>query len=200
MAVPVFSTGEVLTAAAMNAVGMWRVTGCTVTSAGGTAATASNGIITMGAGNTRVNIANAFSANFDNYLITVNSLTGSTTGAALYFGCLTTAGAVNASNWVGNTVYVVTGTTGAFQNAADTNSASVGAGGIYQDGAGATNFTVNAPFLTQRTSLNYNGADEDYFRVGAAVLKNATSYSGFFLEPNAGTMSSGVVRVYGFNK
>ncbi len=45
---PVFAAGDVLGAADMNAVGLWRVTTCTVSSAGGTAATASNGVITIG--------------------------------------------------------------------------------------------------------------------------------------------------------
>lgn len=69
MGYPSFNAGDVLTAADMNAVGLWRITNCTVTSVGGTAATASNGVITTGNGNTSVTVSNAFSADFRNYRI-----------------------------------------------------------------------------------------------------------------------------------
>ncbi len=97
MPVPDFSPGEILTASAMDSIGLWRVTTCTVSSAGGTAATASNGVITIGTGNTSVTVNNAFSADYDNYKIIVSgasattnvnvamTLNGGTTG---YFGCL----------------------------------------------------------------------------------------------------------------
>ena len=72
MGYPLFTTGDVLTASDMNAVGLWRVTNCTVTSVGGTAATASNGVITIGTGNTSVTVNNAFSSDYLNYKVIIN--------------------------------------------------------------------------------------------------------------------------------
>lgn len=52
-----------------NPPGLELVTGCTVTSSGGTAATVSNGVVTTGNGNTSVTISNAFSSSYKNYRI-----------------------------------------------------------------------------------------------------------------------------------
>jgi hypothetical protein len=103
---PTFSVGQFNTAAYMNAIGLWRVTTCTVSSTGGTAATASNGVITIGAGNTSVTVVNAFSADFDNYLVAVSAW-GTVAGAALYAGVKTAAGVQNGANWKGNALYLV---------------------------------------------------------------------------------------------
>ena len=53
MTYPVFTTGEILRAADMNAVGLWKITTVTMT-------------------NSLTNIANCFSSNYENYLVTIN--------------------------------------------------------------------------------------------------------------------------------
>ncbi len=196
---PIFSVGQTLTSAQMSAVGLWRITGCTVSSTGGTAATASNGVITMGAGNTSVTIVNAFNADFDDYLIAVSAW-GTIAGAALYAGVKTAAGVQNGANWKGNALYVSTGTSGAFSNGFDNNTTSTAIGFLSVTNGAAYVFNINSPYLTQRTTINFNNADADYWRVGASVLQDNVSYPSIIIAPNAGTISGGTVRVYGYTK
>lgn len=195
MPVPVFSTGEVLTAANMNAVGLWRVTGCTVTSAGGTAATASNGVITVGSGNTSVTVNNAFSTDYDNYLIFWNGGTMSNdTAMKLRLGTTNT-------NYFGTLVYTpnYTGTTIAAisDNAADFFT-YIGGGNTNQAQAQvtllgpntATRTFINAPHISYGTVIgSYSG-----------YQTSTTQFTSFRFEPFSGTMSSGTIRVYGYRK
>lgn len=80
---PDFTAGGILTAAQMNAVGLWRVTNCTVTSVGGTAATASNGVVTIGNGNTSITVNNAFSADYTNYRLIFDNIDTTLTAGSL---------------------------------------------------------------------------------------------------------------------
>lgn len=193
---PTFTVGQVLTAAQMNAVGMWRITTCTASSVGGTAATASNGVITVGTGNSSVTIQNAFSADFDNYLVTINGMLSTTAGAALYLRCVTSAGVGNTANWKGNAAFVVSGAGGAFNNGFDNNTLSTACASI-DDNPSSAHFNINGPFLAQRTGLSFNSTDSNYFRMGSSILDTAVSYTGFELAMNVGNMSGGKIRVYG---
>ena len=194
MPVPVFTSGEILTAANMNAVGLWRVTGCTVTSVGGTAATASNGVITVGTGNTSVTVSNTFSSNFENYRIIYNGGSSSVeqalgmrlgaSAAGYYGGVMTVAFSTGA----------VTG--GPVNNAAQWTFAGAGSttgNGIILD--------VLRPFEADETMIsgayNYPGA------AGAGSFSgyhnSAVSYSSFVIVPGAGSITGGTIRVYGYN-
>lgn len=177
---PTFVTGQVLTAAQMNTIGLFLIKTQTV----GTAVPS-------------VTVTNAFSADYDNYLISINGMLSSIAGAALYFQCITSGGAANAANWKGNAMYVATGTGGAFNNGFDNNTVSTACASI-DDNPSSANFTVLAPYLTQRTSLHFNSTDTNYLRMGSSILDNATSYPSFLLAPNVGTITGGTIRVYGY--
>lgn len=196
MAVPVFSTGEVLTAAAMNAVGLWRVTGCTVSSVGGTAATASNGVVTLGNGNTSVTISNAFSNDFSAYIIRVENLQiSAASGFPLVIG-----NAVGGYYWSGVVAQYSTGTvSGEFGN-----NATVFASGAVADNSGvsSTEIKVTQPFATKRTTYTAQGVDS---RVGGSgtrsysgFLDNTNSYTSFGFSTTAGSVVTGTIRVYGY--
>lgn len=177
---PVFSVGQYNTAAYMNAVGLWLVKTQTV-----------------GTNVASVTVTNAFSADYDNYLITINGMLTTVATAALYFQCITAGGAANAANWKGNAIYVATGTGGAFSNGFDNNTNSTACASI-DDNSSSADFTVLGPYLTQRTSLNFNSTDSNYFRMGSSILDNATSYPSFLLAANAGNLTGGTIRVYGY--
>ncbi len=81
---PDFTVGQVLTAAQMNSIGLFRVTTCTVSSVGGTAATVSNGVVTIGTGNTSVTVNNAFSSDYQSYRIFIENLDTSGTASHLF--------------------------------------------------------------------------------------------------------------------
>ena len=180
MTYPVFSNGDALPASDLNAIGLWLVKTQTV-----------------GSGVSSVTVSNVFSATYDSYRIVYTGFTGSVSGAAMLIRCVTSGGADNASNWKGNAFYIVTGAAGGLSNSNYTNGASADCSGI-DTVVTSCSFDITGPFLTQRTQVNYNNADNAYWRVSASMLDNATSYTGFKLLTNAGTLTGGTIRVYGY--
>lgn len=189
---PDFTTGSVLTAAQMNAVGLWRITGCTVSSAGGTAATASDGVITFGAGNTSVTISNAFSADYANYLILIDYAYAGTGNPSM----LMTMGATATGYYGVNAYYAY--------DASGDGTAKRNAGVDWPIGyVGANNFsaavTVYAPQRAVRTSVSSTYAGDLYYGTFNGMLANTTQYTSFTLAPSSSSFTTGTVRVYGYN-
>jgi hypothetical protein len=177
---------------AQNPDGLELITTCTVTSAGGTAATASGGVVTIGAGNTSFTVDNAFSANYDNYKIVVAGGTSSTQDS-LKFEIGGSAGSYYGtflySNYTTNT-----------PNAAGINN---GSSFLYAGGTNIhqviMNLEVQSPFLAKHTyiqalSVIYQNA------YGHAVCDHevASSYTSFKITPASGTITGGTLRVYGY--
>jgi hypothetical protein len=178
MPVPDFSPGEVLTAAAMDSIGLWLVKTQTI----GTAVAS-------------VTVTDAFSADFDNYKIIISGGVGSTGGATLnmtlgatatgyYFGAIAmNFGVASLSSLNGN------------------NITSWSRAGI------ANTITLNgeielfSPNLAKRT--HYNGRYLQSVTTGNAVvsgglLDDATQYTAFTLTAASGTITGGTIRVYGY--
>lgn len=199
MPVPVFSTGEVLTAAAMNAVGLWRVTSCTVSSVGGTAATASNGVVTIGTGNSSVTVSNAFSSSFDNYKILIDVTSNSVSNDSCGIRLRTSGGVDAQTDYIYGFIYV-NPSTGAV------NGAGSAAGNRYDyavnmltTNGGATTLEVLSPFLSKRTKFGNFSPRGDLPGSTSGFHNLANSYAGFTLLPGVGTITSGTIRVYGYN-
>ena len=195
MPVPDFSPGEILTAAAMDSIGLWRVTGCTVSSAGGTAATASNGVITVGTGNTSVTVSAAFSSAFDNYKIIYSGGVSSAavTNISLKLGA-------SATGYYSSTFFAaVTATT--VSNAGVNNGAVWTYGGLATTTSTSMDFDLLNPFLA-KTTIFANGTYTDTATFGTTngVHSVATSYTEFTIAPGSGTLTGGTIRVYGYNK
>lgn len=195
MTFPSFASGEVLTANDMNAVGLWRVTGCTVTSAGGTAATASNGVITIGAGNTSVTVNNAFSTDYDNYRIVIAGGVSSVAAGA----CNLTLGAAATGYYrAGAFMAFASGAVTGFNNANDTS---------WRGAVEASTSMIDAvidllnPFATKNTILSSHttaARTDGYSLFMGGYLANTTSYSAFTLTASAGNLTGGTIRVYGY--
>ena len=193
MTYPSFSAGDVLTASDMNAVGLWRITGCTVTSSGGTAATASNGVISFGAGNTSVTVSSAFSASYSNYLILIDYAYVASGNPAMYLKMGTTA-----ANYYGVTAYYA-------YDASGDGTAKRNAGTEWNVGyIGANNYsaaiTVYAPQRNVRTSMSATHAGDLYYGTSNGMLADTTQYTSFNLAPASSSFTAGTVRVYGYNK
>lgn len=195
MPVPDFSPGEILTAAAVDAIGLWRVTTCTVTSVGGTAATASNGVITVGTNNTSITVNNAFSSDYDNYRIIYSGGAGSTDiTLSLKLGSSTTGyySIVNYATYAAATTGL---------SAGDNNAAQW----TYIGYAG-TNYTQIAtdligPNLAKWTT--YGNASWAGTTIGGdsnGVHQVATAYTSFTVGVNTGNLTGGQIRVYGYRK
>jgi hypothetical protein len=187
---PDFTAGAILTAAQMNAIGVFRITTCTVTSAGGTSATASNGVITVGAGNTSITVDNAFSADYDVYRVVYSGGVGSTTAdLGLRLGAATT-------NYAYQLLF------GAYANVAQA-SGGTGADKFPVVGGGSSSIAtldanILSPFdatkFTTISSIINSGSGAGPF---TGQHRTAASYSGFTIIPSAGNLTGGKIRVYG---
>jgi hypothetical protein len=193
MGYPDFVSGDVLNASDMNAVGLWRVTGCTVTSAGGTAATASNGVITIGTNNTSVTVNNAFSADYDNYRIIISGSVASGASDASF-----QLGGITGSNYqtMGYFMTPGTATLNAFAPALQTSWLL----GSINATRWAHEFDVISPFLSQQKfMLNMAGSSTTGYYNFSGLCTSTASATGFTITPNGGTnITGGKIRVYGY--
>ena len=175
---PTFSSGAVLTAAQMNGVGLWLVKSQAV----GASAVPD------------VTVTNAFSADYDNYLILMS---GGTSSAACSIG-IEIGGAVN--NYYGFMNYGSASTStplGAGRN----SSALMNWVGGSQGASQSVHVSVQVinPFKALYTKF-LNGAYQNGNDYGTMQGEHrvATSYTSFKLVPDTGTISNGTVFVYGY--
>ena len=178
MPVPDFSPGEVLTAAAMDSIGLWLVKTDTITS-----------------GSSK-EITGAFSANFENYKIVISNLETSSTANSILFriGTLATA------------TYYWTGVQVNFSNVVSGNSQAGGTSmqtgiiGITGDKTGGT-IEIQMPFLTSKTTIQASGTDPrttGAMRSSIGFVDNTTSYTSFSIVCGVGTFVSCNIAVYGY--
>ena len=171
---PDFTAGQVLTAAQMNAIGLWHISRTTI-----------------GSAVSSVTVSNAFSADYDSYKIIVAGGAGST-GADLDVTLgATTTGYYQAALYV---VYAA----GTAQANAATNAANWDAGRM-DTTALTMNMEIHSPFLTEYTTFesSWSRANDAMGKVGG-YLNNTTSYTAFTITTSTGTMTGGTIDVYGF--
>jgi hypothetical protein len=171
---PTFSSGAVLTAAQMNSVGLWLVK-----------------TQTIGSAVSSVSVTGAFSADYDNYLITVSGGVGSTgTFFKMTLGASVT-GYYQARNGI---VY----STGGRSDGTDNNAAAWTAVGSVSTNGLSMYLSINNPFLAKYTqqSANYFTATQATIQAGEHQV--ATSYSSFTIAPFSGTVTGGTIAVYGY--
>jgi hypothetical protein len=194
MPVPIFTAGEVLTAANMNRVGLWDISAITVSSAGGTAATVTNGVVTVGAGNTSVTISSAFSADFANYRILINNIDFSADGESL----LMSLGGVTGNVYKRNMQFVT------FSASGFTGTGTATGGEFIVGFGGATDNTnavidVYGPQIAKQTGLTAQNSSQTYFTVSGGMCTSTVQSTAFTISCGSGTMTGGQIRVYGYN-
>jgi hypothetical protein len=175
MPVPDFSPGEVLTAAAMDSIGLWLVKTQTV-----------------GTGVPSVTVTGAFSADYDNYYVTwTGGAQSADTNVALQLGS-TNTGYYGAFLYGINTVN--TPFAAAVLNAA---SFTFFAGGNSDGSQGSA--TIYGPNLAKKT---YMDADINGYSTVSGHFNGRedsnTQHTSFTLIPNSGTLTGGTIRVYGY--
>ena len=185
MPVPDFSPGEVLTAAAMDSIGLWKV-------AKGTATTG-----------TLLSIANCFTADYDAYRVVLSDCRIS--GAVTVDVRLRNSGGQITTNyaWVYvNSSYVTTSTYNQ-QGATGSSTFSV-LGGVGDPTASGTVFDVISPFASaNRTTVIGSRTDA---RTGGAVghysgFHNvAESITGIDFLIGSGTITNLTATIYGYRK
>jgi hypothetical protein len=179
MPVPDFSPGEVLTAAAMDSIGLWLVKTQTIAS-----------------GVSTVTVTGAFSADYENYLIILdNVVISSASGFPFTLGATATG-----YYWAGTTVFYSSGST----TTEFGSNATVFASGVVTDSTGPSGaqITLYRPFSATKTNYNAHGSDSRIAGAGvrtySGVLNNTTSYTSLTFATTAGTVTSGTIRVYGY--
>jgi hypothetical protein len=177
MPVPDFSPGEVLTAAAMDSIGLWLVK-----------------TVTIGVGATTVPVTNCFSSDYNNYRIVINGGTATSNGSLLvqlngatgttyqHFGYY---GSFGVNSLIPYAPPLGTSWTDALI------SSTVGYGGTVDI------FGPNLAQPTYATAWSTSGATAYNF---ALQETSSAQHTGFTLAPlNVGvTLTGGTIRVYGY--
>jgi hypothetical protein len=177
MPVPDFSPGEVLTAAAMDSIGLWLV---------------KKQAISASPNVTSVTVSNAFSADYISYKI-------------LYLGGVSAAGntftfqlaGATGSNYDTQLVYSGYGS-GGTAGAGQSNAGIWTYAGINSAQGNCVDIDIYQPFLARHTyfTSNFWALDSGTGRA-QGVHKLATSYTGFTLGSGTG-FNSGQILVYGY--
>jgi hypothetical protein len=186
MTFPTFSSGEVLRAQDMNAVGMWRVGG---TSFASTAA---------------VVVDNVFTSDYRNYRVVVDSV-GVSTGNTCRLTYLNSSGVEQTSGYFSGLYWFDYATPSATVNV-------VGGSGFItvmylpsnNQPGGSSSFDITTPNITtEGTHLtgNHAGVNAGVAFAGGFVVgtfQNTTAMRGFMLRSALGTNMTGSVSVYGY--
>jgi hypothetical protein len=181
MAIKTFTTGEVLTASDTNTY------------------LANSGLVyikqqTVGSAVSSVAVSSAFSTDYDNYKIIWSGGTQSAdTNLMLKLG-------TTASGYYGAYVYATYAGGGPLV-AGDNNATQFTfAGGGASNSAGL-NVDILNPFSSFRTRMSaFNIVYSTICGTYSGVLADTTSYTAFTLQPSSGTLTGGVVYVYGYRK
>ena len=176
---------------AQNPDGLALITTCTVTSAGGTAATSSSGVVTIGTSNTSVTLVNAFSTTYDNYKIVISGVSFNTASGFYY---------IKFNNSTGSTYSY---TDNAIENSSGYSYYAFGRAvstGILMAqsptaGVGSAVIEIVNPFLATRTTSSSQYSTTDIGSTSIGIDTNAVSQTGFII---SGNFTGGKIRVYGY--
>ena len=178
---PTFVTGQVLTAAQMNTIGMHLIKSQSVS-----------------AGVSSVSVNDVFSADYDRYRIHFK-LNGSSAGSYAHFRLRVAGADLTGSNYYRMGTYAVFSGAWAAYNAGPTTSFQI-VGQWGSSTASTCIMEIVDPYLTARTGwfaqTNDVGGGAGYFQQGLADV--TTSYTGFTCYPNGGTFNAGSIKVYGY--
>jgi hypothetical protein len=178
MSYPSFSVGEVLTAADMNAVGLWLVKTQTIT--------------TTAPLPTAVTVSDVFSSTYANYRIVYNGITTSGTNSLN----LTLNGSTGSTYNDGGSYIAVGAAAVVVESAASRANIRVGIVEASQTLSGW--FDIFGPNISGRTWVNGGSMTAGYFNWRQGVDTNSASHVSFTLTAAAGTLSGGTIRVYGY--
>jgi hypothetical protein len=186
MPVPDFSPGEVLTAAAMDSIGMWKTASVSATSG------------------SLVDVANCFSSDYDSYKIVISDFRANTVVGADVQLLLNGVPVTTGYYWMYvNGTYSTTSTYNQ-QGAANSNifsSVAICAGAS----AGGGSFELYNPNLPTFTTMNMTRIDPRVAPTGSGgsgmgYLANSTQYNGVRILATGATITSLKVVVYGYRK
>jgi hypothetical protein len=173
---PDFTAGTALAAASLNKIGLWEVTS-----------------VTAGTGVSSVVVSNCFSSDYNNYKIIVAGGTSSTgANLGMTFGS-------TATGYYSSIVYTLFATS-VVGGIGSNNAANFPYAGIARTNWSHMDLDVFNPFAAQRTTIGGPFINIDATGSVGGFVDNTTSYTGFTLTPNSGTLTGQVITVYGYGK
>ena len=147
---------------------------------------------TIGSAVSSVTVSGAFSATYENYLVTING--GSASGTTYL---KMTLGSTTANYYYGVSGYTYAGvnSSSAGNNVAFMFGGSAHSGGLHgQIGIYGPQLADETVFTIAISEITTSGVAY----AGGGFLNNTTQYTAFTLTPNAGTITGGTIRVYGY--
>lgn len=195
MPVPDFAPGEVLTAAAMDRVGLWRVV---PTSVSGTGATLSGSDVVVASGGTDFTVNGIFSSSFRNYKLIINDFkSGAATDLEISLGTAKTGTSHLFGQVICNTAGTVFGSGGggsAAWRVAVSRGTTVSVGAMVD---------ILSPFDAIETTMLAQSIDSDAGGISRSTNgyhSGNTSFTSLFFSNSAGTsFTSCRVAIYGYN-
>ena len=184
---PVFSAGAVLTAAQMNAVGLWEVTPSSATNG-----TLNGATVTVNSSVTSVTVNGVFSADYENYRVVYQGVSTSATNALE----LTFGGSTGSTYNDGGFYLAIGGAAITVESQASRANIRIGIVSASQSISGW--FDIYAPNVSGQTWVNGGSMAASYYNWRQGVDTNTAAHTSFKLAAASGTMSGGKIRVYGY--
>ena len=149
---------------------------------------------TIGTTVSSVTVTDAFSTTYENYKITISGGVGSTDASiGLQMGATTSGYYASLS--------AVVYSSQAANLRSDNNAAKWTRAGGVNTGAISMNLDIFNPFTAHNTLMFGNKVDTGTGGASGAMngfLNNTTSYTAFTISPDAGTLTGGTIRIYGY--
>jgi hypothetical protein len=149
---------------------------------------------TIGSAVSSITVNNAFSATYENYLITISGGAGSVSNTLRL-----TLGATTTGYYSCSVLYIYTSGT-SFVNP-NNNGANFPYAGAYSANVISMEATLQNPFTSKVTiyrSKSNETVSGGAFYMDGGMLNNTTSYTDFTLTPASGTLTGGTIKVYGY--
>jgi hypothetical protein len=182
MPVPDFSPGEVLTAAAMDSIGLWRVTTVSPTPA------------------TTIAVNNCFTSAYTNYMVIVTPI--GLSGSSDITIRLRVGGTPSIVNYYLANIFADGASISAQAENNTANWRALNIGSTATNGLNQFKFDLYGPAVAVNTRYNYIGAGWSgtnvRYRSGMGFHDQSVSYDGFDL--TASTTITATITVYGYNK
>ena len=175
MTYPTFNSGDVLTAAEMNAVGLWLVKTQTI----GTAVSS-------------VTVTGAFSTDYDAYQIVV---TGGTFNTTLVWGVFQFSSA-HTTGYYGAAQFIDTAGAATAQGTSNLGRLLVTRSSTTTAGVSSWVVNVANPMNAVRKSI-WGQCSGGNMVTHGGYYDSTSTFSQFVLSPSAGTLTGGTIRVYG---
>jgi hypothetical protein len=150
---------------------------------------------TIGTAVSSVTVTDAFSANHDNYVI---SISGGIASADLNLRL--TLGSTATGYYYGGFYVKYDNTVSSFGGTSNNTYMDVG---YASTNALSSKIEIDNPFSAKRTVIRSTSTGTSttyYMNTYAGFLNDATSYTAFTITPSSGTITGGTIAVYGYRK